>query len=248
MAVMSRFTTPSSAFLSFVNVFFDMLVYILFANIIFNYVPYVAGFSRDQLFIITGTSMIIEALSWFTFRSGVSGLPHHVQKGTIESAFVRPLPSQFLALFNRMDPEDSVRIFTALILIVPHAAAIAFPAALHIPLYIISLVAGLVIYFALLSSIASLSFFFGRMDGFYAVVASIIETSHYPFTIFSKKLQWIFMSILPTAFLGSIPTLVLTTNNHFYWTIVSIFVAMVSFYISTKIWHYTSSKYAGASG
>lgn len=248
LSVMSRFANPGSAMLGFVNVFSDMFIYIIFAGVIFSYVPSIVGFSRDQLFIIVGTTMLVEWLSWFTFRSGTSNAPYRIRNGYIESAFVRPMPSQFLALFTRMDIEDSTRALTGLILIIPHAAAIAAPGALHILLYIIALLAGLIVYFGLLSSIAALGFLFGKIDGLYALVAEINDAAKYPHTIFGKKIRWIFFSLLPTAFIGSVPAIILTTSDPWGWLGVSVGSALLFLYTSALIWRWAEKHYSGASG
>lgn len=248
LSIMTNMTSPLVAVLKFGSVFLDMIIYVAFAGIIYSYAPHIGGFSRDQLFIITGTSMFIEWLSWFSFRAGSTHVPEHIRSGKIESALVKPMPSQFLALFTRMDIEDSTRLVTGLILVIPHAAAIAAPTALHIFLYIIALFGSLAIYFSLLSSISSLAFFFGKLDGMWAVISNLNDVARYPHTIFSRKIQWIFFSILPIAFLGSVPTLILTSNNHWFWLSLTLGWAVVSVWLSTHMWRWASSHYSGASG
>lgn len=248
LSFMARITYPGAALLNFVSVFFDMLMYILFANIIFSFIPAVGGFSQDQLFIVVGTSMLIEWLSWFTFRAGVGELPDNILKGRIESALVKPMPSQFLAMFTRMDIEDATRAVTALILIVPHAAAIQPPMLLHIFLYIVALLCGLVVYFGLLTSIASIAFHLGKMDGLWALFSEINTVSRYPHTIFSRKVQWIFFTVFPTVFIGSIPTLVLTTPEWWKWLGIAAVGAIAFLLMSRVIWKWSSAHYSGASG
>lgn len=248
LSFMSRITYPMAAILGFGSVFVDMIIYIIFANVIFSFVPEVAGFTRDQLFIIVGTSMLIEWMSWFTFRAGTHQMPSKVVEGRIESAFVKPLPSLFLATFTRMDIEDITRAFTALMLIIPHTAAIGTPTVLHIFLYIIALLCGLAVYFALMTSISSMSFFVGKMDGLWAIVSEINDVARYPHTIFSRKVQWVFFTLLPTAFIGSVPTLVLTTDDWMKWLGVAILGATISLMFSIRMWKWTSSNYSGASG
>ncbi|MCX6780909.1 MAG: ABC-2 family transporter protein [Candidatus Magasanikbacteria bacterium] len=248
LSIMSRFTYPMSTLFSIGSVFIDMFIYVVFANVIFSYVPHVAGFSHDQLFLIVGTSMLLEWLSWFTFRSGTSTAPDWIRNGKIEASFVKPLPSHFLALFTRMDIEDLTRAVTALLLIIPHRAAIATPVLLHVGYYIVSILCSLIIYFALLSSVSSLAFFLGKLDGLWAIVSDLNDMARYPYTIFSKKIQWIFFSIIPTAFLGSIPTLILTTQNPLNWLAFSFVIAAVSLYLSNRMWRWAESHYSGASG
>ncbi len=245
---MTRFTYPVSATLNFFSVFIDMAIYIVFAQVIFSYVPHVAGFSRDQLFLVVGSSMLIEWMSWFTFRPGTGQLPDIIRSGKIEVAFLRPLPSQFSATFTRMDIEDVTRVATALIVIIPHISAIPSPIILHVGAYIVALLAGLIILFAFLSSLGSLGFFFGRMDGMWAILNEINSVSRYPHTIFSRKVQWIFFTMLPTAFIGSIPTLVLTSTHWLWWLLLMLGAATVFFYVSTLFWNWAASHYSGASG
>lgn len=248
LSIMSRITYPGNAILAFINVMGDMLIYFAFANIIFSFVPSVGGFSNDQLYIVIGTSMILETISWLTFRAGTSHLPDNVINGKIESSFTKPLPSQFLATFTRMDIEDLSRAVIGLMLIVPHAGALANPVPLHIALYCVSLVLSSIINFSMMSNVGSLSFILGKMDGMWGLLNYINDTTRYPHTIFSKKIQWIFFTIIPTAFLGSVPTLVLTSNNHWMWLGISAGVALISFWVSTIVWNRLSRRYSGASG
>ena len=248
LSVMSRITYPLATALSFINVFFQMFIYIIFAKAIFKYIPHVGGFSSDQLYIIIGTSMLIEMLSWLTYRAGINHIAFRIRSGKIESSFVKPMSSQFLALFTRIDIEDTMKLVTALILIVPHISAVPHPTMLHIFLYALSLICGLAVSFGILSSLASLTFFFGKLDGLYGITAEIDTISKYPHTIFSKKMQWIFLTILPTAFIGSIPTLILTTTNHWLWFLTMVVGGLTFLYMSNVLWHWAESHYSGASG
>src|SRR3989338_326902 len=248
MSIMMHLTTQLGGVMKFASVFVDMLIYVVFAKIIFSYIPAVGGFSNDQLYMIVGTSMLIEWISWFTFRAGTAQTPDKIQSGKIESVFIRPLPAPFLAFFTRMDIEDVTRAVTGLMLIVPHAAAIASPTALHVALYAIALLGSSAIYYALLASISPLAFFFGKLDGLWAVVNDINNMGRYPFTIFTRKVRWIFFTILPTAFLGSVPTLILTTNDHWQWLALTFAVAGIGIWISVLIWNWAASHYSGASG
>ncbi len=245
---MSRITYPLATALSFIDVFFQMFIYVIFAEAIFQHIPSVGGFSNDQLYIVIGTSMLIEMLSWLTYRAGINHIAFRIRNGKIESAFVKPMSSQFLALFTRMDIEDLTRMVTAAILIVPHARALPDSAAVHILLYTISLLCGLAISYGILSSLASLAFFFGKLDGLYGVTAEVDTISKYPHTIFPKKFQWIFLTILPTAFLGSIPTLILTTTNHWLLFSIMLLAGCTFLYLSSSLWRWAESHYSGASG
>lgn len=248
LSFMARFTYPGSVVMSFLNVTMHMILYVVFAQVIFAYVPHIDGFTRDQLYFVIGTALFIDAISWLTFRPGAGYLPELIRRGRVELAFVRPAPTMFTALFTRSDPEDVMRIAAGLILIVPHLAAVADPAALHLVLYLIALVCSLIINFSLLSSLAALGFFVGKIDGFYALMTNINEVAHYPHTIFPKSIRWIFFTLLPTAFLGSVPTLILTSGAHWQWLAVSVGWAAISLWCAIRFWNWAASHYSGASG
>lgn len=248
LSIMSRFTYPGSVVMSFLNVTMHMVLYVVFAQVIFALVPTIVGFSRDQLFFVIGTALFIDALSWLTFRPGAGHLPDRIRNGKVELAFVRPAHSMFVAIFNRSDPEDIVRIAAGLILVIPHLAAIMDPAGLHIVLYLIALVCSLIINFSLLSTIAALGFFVGKIDGFYSLMTNINEVAHYPYTIFPKSVRWIFFTLFPTAFLGSVPTLILTSGAHWQWLVVSVGWAAVSLWCAVRFWNWAAAHYSGASG
>lgn len=248
LSFMARFTYPGSVVMSFLNVTMHMVLYVVFARVIFAFVPAVQGFTRSQLFFVVGSALFIDALSWLTFRPGVGHLPDKIRNGKVELAFVHPAPAMFLAIFNRSDPEDVMRIAAGLILIMPHLSAIADPAALHLVLYIVALACSLIISFSLLSTLAGLGFFIGKIDGFYSLMTNINEVAHYPHTMFPKSVRWIFFTLLPTAFLGSVPTLILTSDAHWQWLGVSIVASAISLLCSVRFWNFAASHYSGASG
>lgn len=248
LSFMARFTYPGSVVMSFLNVSLHMVLYVVFAQVIFAFIPTIDGFSHDQLYFVIGTALFVDALSWLTFRPGAGHLPDQIRNGRVEFAFVRPAPSLFVAIFARSDPEDVMRIAAGLILIVPHLAAVADPAWLHVALYLIAIVCSLVINFSLLSTLAALGFFVGKIDGFYILMTNINEVAHYPYTIFPKSVRWVFFTLLPTAFLGSVPTLILTSDAHWQWLVVSVGWAAVSLWCAVHFWNWAASHYSGASG
>lgn len=247
ISIAMRLTYRIVIVLLFANVAADMLVYLIFATAVFAFVPEVAGFSRDTLFLLVGTSMFFEAIGWFTYRAGGSA-SDIIVRGNMEQNMTKPMSLRYLAMFRRMDIEDSVRFVTGLILFVPHMSAIAEPLWLRFPLYIATLIGGLVAHYSLLSSIGATAFVFGKIEGLYAVIEQTTELSRYPHTIFKRPLRYVFMTLLPTALFASIPTLVLVSDTPWQWLGIEWALALVLYFVSGRFWNWCVSKYGGASG
>ncbi len=248
MSIISRMNNRMSVVLSSSAVFIEMLVYVVFANAIFNNIPAVQGLSSDQLFIIFGSGMIIDALGWLTFRAGGGSVGEAVRSGKLDADLVKPLPSAFLVMFRRIDIEDVARIVAGLMLIIPHASAIAEPFALHFVLYIISLFFGLIAYFAFILLISTTSFYLGKNESMYFLLEQGMEISRYPHTVFAKPIRVLVLSFIPLALFASVPTYILTTQNPWGWLGFIIVWPCILLWLVIHFWNYSLKRYDSASG
>ena len=178
----------------------------LLIEVIFYHTNTLAGWDKGQVLLIMSFYYYVQNLSDMFFKDNFEEFGEKVRRGLLDFDIVKPVPTGLLAFFREMRFD--------------HAAGLVitsglFGYALHTlnkPLIFTDVLFGfglilvsLVLYFAFLSCIASLTFFIQRTDTFYALIFNISQVSRYPRQIYTSIVGKILTFGLPLALIASIP-------------------------------------------
>ncbi len=182
------------------------LASLLFVFLLFLRAPELAGWSRDEILLIYGMSMISYGLfgciSWNLYEFG----DRYIIQGQFDRVMLRPVGTYAQVLF------DSFRI-PALSECLIGAGVVAF-AMQRLELVIsgtdlffaaVAVTSGFVIFTAVFSILASLSFHFEDRIGVSPPVFNMISFGRYPQTIFPSALRFVLRWVIPFGFVAFYP-------------------------------------------
>jgi ABC-2 type transport system permease protein len=76
---------------------------------------------------------------------------------------------------------------------------------------------------------------------------NIIQMSKNPYSIYVGTWKVVFMTIVPVAFMVSLPTSTLLGDFNFWWIPASIVIASIFLIASNRFWKFALKKYTSAS-
>ena len=140
-------------------------------KIVFSNVSHItSGWNEYQYFAFMATGMLINALIEALFMPNCANFSELIRTGNLDFALVKPIDTQFLISFEKMDLAMLNQVLLAVGLLVyalsnlPAGAEVTFA---RVALYLLYILAGVTIFYSLMISLASTAIWFGRNQGLY---------------------------------------------------------------------------------
>jgi ABC-2 type transport system permease protein len=249
-SLMERMAYKYNFILMILGVVIQMLLALIFIKVIFSYISNLAGWSFNEALIVTATYMIIDGLAWATF-SYISGINKHIRAGTFDNILIKPVDSQFLLSVARVDPEDWSRVITAIIVFIyafQKLGLTAFELIKNLFFYIIFIICAYFIVYSITLLIKSITIRVIEDSSLWSLTMNIIKTSQYPTDIFfHKAARILFSTLIPLAFIATVPAKILIWGPRFDLIFYSFILAAIFLYISRKFYLNALKHYASAS-
>jgi len=248
--LMERMAYPINFFIMIIAVMIQMILPVILVGVVFRFSGNLSGWSRDQAMIVLSAYMFVEGLSWAT-HAYVAGLKMSIRAGTFDSALVKPIDAQFTASFSRADPEDWARLVTAATIFVMAVKNLTFAwehLLINSIFYLIMLFMAYIIVYSVSLLVATLSIWFTEVRALFTVIDSITKMSSYPTDIyFPSAVRIIFSTILPIAFISTIPAKIFLFGPRLDLIAYSLIITIIFFVASRKFFHYGLKHYSSAS-
>lgn len=220
-----------------------------FIEVLYGQVDEIAGWSKWQVVALVGSHQIVSQVFQAFFYINVANLPELVRTGRLDLLLTLPLDTQF-AVSTRQFSLDS--LFNALVGIGIVALALnrlgIVPGVTHILIAIAALALGVAVHYAVMFSLACISFWTVRA-GFIHGYFHLFMIGRYPVAVFRGIFRFIFTWIIPIIWVSNVPAIVLARPFESPWLGFSaLAVGTVVVLIGTRaLWLFSLSRYSSAS-
>jgi len=248
--LMRRMAYPINFYLMSFGSLFQMLLSIAFVKIIFNFIDNLAGWNYYQALMVVASYMLIEGLMWGTCAY-LNGLKTHVLMGTLDGLLVKPIDNQYIVSIWQSDPEDWMRVITALIIFIISVNGLNLPLQIliiNLFYYLFLIFNAYLIVYSITLIIRTITFWTTETDGLWKILESFTRLSQYPTDIFYNKLiRLFFTTIIPLSFIATIPAKVLIHGPNIFLISSSTLLAIIFFMASRKFFKFGLKHYSSAS-
>lgn len=216
--------------------------------VIFTYTNTLGGWSPDEMLALVGVYFLMGGLISLVIQPGMSALIDSVRDGTLDFTLTKPEDAQLLVSIQRISIWSLLDILmgvgvlvTALILL---KESVGFVAAIE---FICMLLAGGVIVYSFWLILASLSFWFVRVENLLEIFQSVYQAGRWPVSLYPGWLRFGLTFIVPVAFAITVPVEALTGRLDILTLLGAIGLAILFFIIARVVWRLGLRHYAGAS-
>jgi ABC-2 type transport system permease protein len=221
---------------------------LLFVVLLFLRIPQLAGWSREEILLIYGMSMvsygIFGTVSWNLFEFG----DRYIIQGRFDRCLLRPAGTYPQVIFDAFRIPALSESVVGLGVIAWAAAHLGLhPTARDLGFGLLAVLSGAVIFIAVFSLLASLSFHFEDRIGISPPVFNLISFSRYPQTIFPYALRFLLRWVIPFGFVAFYPAEGLLGRSPYRGlTLLAPVVALVFSLLTAALWrigvrHYEST-------
>lgn len=223
---------------------------ILFLEVLFSHVDRIGDWSKWECVLLVGAHQIIAQIFQAFFYVNVAELPELVRTGRLDLLLLLPVDSQFAVSTRRFGMDNIVNAVIGVVIVgfslwklgivpQPHQTA----------LFLGALVLGIGIHYAILFTLATLSFWIVRAQGLIYGYFNVFNIARYPDVVFRGAFKFIFSWLIPVIIVANIPARILARGFDSPWPGILHLSAATALVVgaSRAFWFFALRRYSSAS-
>jgi len=227
---------------------FWMSVNLLLVAVIYRHTTTVAGWSKYEMMLLVGTSLMIQRLLMGFFWSSIFEIGRNVRTGNFDFFLAQPGNIMFMATTRKLDPDGLVNSVLAAGVVVYAARQLGLhPSPLDIALYAGLVACGLVIHYSILVLSISPVFWLTSAQGVEGGYFTLTEFSRLPREAFKGVTSFLFVWLLPVVVVSNAPARVLLHGFEPRWALWLLGLAAAWLALAVLVFHRGLRRYASAS-
>ena len=230
--------------------FFTQISGILFLYLVFEQIPDLQGWTLDQLVFIYGFAQIPRGIDHLLTDNIWLVAWRLVINGDFDRYMLRPMNVFFQVIAEKLQPDALGELLVGTILVVYSAMkGVVVLDAVHIALFMVSVLAGALIYTSIKLLFASLAFWIKRSGPFLQLAYEMAEFAKYPTEIYAKVLRFVNTWVIPFAFVAYLPAgyfLGAGSGNHMGTIAIECAIAAAFWFIAYAVFRRGISIYESA--
>jgi ABC-2 type transport system permease protein len=224
-------------------------------EIIYGQVVAIDDWNRYEYFAFMATGMLINSLVEAFFMPNCANFSELIRTGNLDFVLLKPIDSQFLVSFEKMELAMLNQSVLALSLVTYALVKIGHPVHLmHVAMYVVFLAVGVALLYSLMMLLASTSVWFGRNTGLYDFWFYVTIFARYPRGIYSgspagEALQFGLTYMVPILLVVTVPSRILLAKvlTPSWLTVVAITSAVIGLAVSRAVFRWSLRSYRSAS-
>lgn len=216
--------------------------------VIFSYTTTLGGWQPDEVLALVGVYFLVGGMIGLVIQPSMTQFIESVRDGTLDFTLTKPEDAQLLISVQRVEIWELIDIVlgfavlgTALLRLGEKVGA--WQAATFVGM----LVAGGVILYSFWIILATLSFWFVRVENILEIFRSMYEAGRWPISLYPGWLRFALTFIVPVAFATTVPAEALTGRLSGETLAAAVALAIALFAVSRVFWRVGLRQYSGAS-
>jgi len=216
------------------------------------------GWGQYQFFLFLSTTLLINSLMQILFMRNAHEFSELIRTGTLDFALVKPIDTQFLISFGRVEWSSVGNLVVGLLLMVYSLRKVDYvPGPVQVVLYPIYVASGVAILYSLMITLATTAVWLGRNQTLYNFWFYITNFSRYPMEIYQgplgNPLRWFFTFIIPVLVVVNVPARLLVrpldpkSTEDWLLPLFAIFATLASLAASRWMFNRALRSYRSAS-
>jgi ABC-2 type transport system permease protein len=248
IGVLNELQYRANFFVQIFETVLAMLVSIGGISIIFSHTGTLGGWKADELLALVGIYFLVGGLINFIIQPSMQRLMEDVRTGTLDFMLTKPEDAQLLASIRQVQIWKLIDVFLGLALVVLAIARIGMQVGISQAFgFGVALLAGSAIVYSFWLLLATLVFWFVRIDNILVIFQSVYEAGRWPVGIYPGWLQIVLTFLVPVAFAVTVPAEAVVGRLTPESLLGAVLLAAVMLTISRQFWRIGVRHYSGAS-
>lgn len=216
--------------------------------VIFSFTDTLGGWRPDEVLALVGVYFLVGGIIGLMIQPGMEEFIESVRDGTLDFTLTKPEDAQLLVSIRRVDVWKLIDMLMGVIVLGAALARLGGAIGLwEAGLFGLMLVAGGLIVYSFWLILATLSFWFVRVENILVIFQSMYEAGRWPISLYPGWLRYGLTFVVPVAFATTIPAEALTSRLS-GWTLLGAVVLAAALLLASRgFWRLGLRRYSGTS-
>lgn len=227
---------------------FWMTVNLLMVSVIYSHTDTVAGWTKYEMMLLVGTSMLIQRFLMGFFWSSIFEMGRNIRSGHFDFFLAQPGNVMFTATTRKIDPDSLINSLVAASVVFYSARQLGLqPGFVELALYALLVACGIIIHYSMLVLCITPAFWITSAQGIEGSYFTLSEFSRLPRQAFHGLANVAFVWILPVVIVSNAPASILL--HGFDLGLVAWLVGITVFWfgLAVFVFHRGLRRYSSAS-
>ena len=238
-----------------VNFFFQLLqslvslvVAIAGRGVVFTYTDALGGWGQEEILALIGVYLLVGGGIGLVIQPGMQAFIESVRDGTLDFTLTKPEDAQLLISIRGVNIWSLIDIMLGLGVLVYALARLGEAVGVvQTGEFLLMLTAGGVIIYSFFLILATLSFWFVRVENLLTIFQSMYEAGRWPVSLYPGWLRYGLTFIVPVAFATTVPAEALTGRVTWVTMAIAVGIAVFLLIVSRYFWRAGLRHYSGTS-
>ncbi len=235
----------------FIQIFESMLGLIVAIGglmVVFGHTDALNGWSPNQILVLVGIYILVGGLINLVINPSLERFMQDVREGTLDFTLTKPADSQLLVSVQRVGIWKLVDVVLGFVVIGLALGRLDENVGLgDTAVFLITIICGFIMIYSFWLMLATLSFWFVRVENLLVIFQSMYSAGRWPVGIYPGWLRFALTFLVPIAFAITVPAEGLTGQLSTNTLVLAIVLAGVLFIAARLFWRFAIRFYSGAS-
>jgi ABC-2 type transport system permease protein len=223
---------------------------LVFIEVIFSQVNQIGDWTKWQMVLLVGTHQIISQIFQGFFFTNLVNLPELVRTGKLDFILLQPVDGQFATSVRQFGLDSIVNALVGVAIVTYSLYRLHLvPGPSQIALYLVTMLLGVTIHYAILFSLATASFWIVRSQGLIWGYYNVMNLARYPDVVFKGAVKFVFSWLIPVIVVTNVPACVLMNASETPWWLIAhlLLASALMLLFSRILWRFALNRYSSAS-
>jgi ABC-2 type transport system permease protein len=227
---------------------FWMTVNLLMISVIYAHTDSVAGWTKYEMMLLVGTSLLIQRFLMGFFWSSIFEMGRNIRSGHFDFFLAQPGNVMFMATTRKIDPDSLINSLVAASVVFYSARQLGLqPDLADIALYALLVACGVIIHYSMLVLCITPAFWITSAQGIEGSYFTLSEFSRLPRQAFHGLANIAFVWVLPVVIVSNAPASVLLHGFDLKVVGWLLGITLAWFTLAVVIFHRGLRRYSSAS-
>jgi ABC-2 type transport system permease protein len=217
-------------------------------SVVFSFTDTLGGWGHEEILALVGVYIFVGGIIGLVIQPGMEQFIESVRDGTLDFTLTKPEDAQLLVSIRRVNIWSLIDIALGLGVLVFALVRLGEKVGgVEAGEFLLMLTVGAIIIYSFFLILATLSFWFVRVENFLIIFQSMYEAGRWPVSLYPGWLRYGLTFVVPVAFATTVPAEALTGRLTWVTLVVAIAIAAVLFTLSRFFWQVGLRRYSGTS-
>ena len=220
-----------------------------FMTVVYQHTNQIGDWTKWEVVLLVGASHFIQQIFQAFFLTNVTQLSESVRTGRLDFMLLLPVNTRFILSLRQVDLGGFVNAGSAVAVMIYALVQLELrPGLVQTLGFLVLVLAGVLIHYALMFLLATVSFWTVRAQGIVWGYYSLFNIARLPDSALRGPMKMVFSFVIPILLVVNVPVRLLAGKLHSPWSLLGLLAMCVGVQVLAEVaWRFSLRHYTSAS-